>query len=198
MAAPASVAPLEDVSPLASLERPLPGARAALVLLLGINLFNYVDRQVLAAVEPLIREHFGATQTQMGWLATAFLVSYMIFSPLFGWLGDRTSRWLLVAAGVIVWSLATGGTGLATSLTVLLITRCFVGIGEAAYGPVAPTILSDLYPVSIRGRVMAWFYLAIPVGSALGYVLGGGVAKLTDSWNWPFYVVVIPGIALGV
>src|SRR3954469_11134065 len=107
MAAPAS-----DSS--AGPETPLPGARTALLLLLGINLFNYVDRQVLAAVEPLIREHFGATQAQMGWLATAFLVSYMIFSPLFGWLGDRTSRWLLVSAGVIVWSLATGGTGLAS------------------------------------------------------------------------------------
>src|SRR5688572_2883288 len=115
---------------------PLPGARTALILLLSINLFNYVDRQVLAAVEPLIRDYFKATQAQMGWLATAFLVSYMVFSPLFGWLGDRTSRWMLVAVGVILWSLASGASGMATSVALLLITRCCVGIGEAAYGPV--------------------------------------------------------------
>src|SRR5688572_21038403 len=107
----------------------LPGARPALILLLSINLFNYVDRQVLAAVEPLIREYFGATQAQMGWLATAFLVSYMVCSPLFGWLGDRVSRWMLVAVGVILWSLASGGSGMATSVTILLLTRCCVGIG---------------------------------------------------------------------
>ena len=157
-------------------DKPLPGVCRPSLLLLAINLFNYVDRQVLAAVEPLIREHFGASQAQMGWLATAFLVSYMVFSPLFGWLGDRISRWMLVAVGVILWSLASGGSGLATTFTILLITRCFVGIGEAAYGPVAPTILSDLYPVAIRGRILSWFYLAIPVGSALGYVVGGQIA----------------------
>lgn len=173
------------------------------MLLLGINLFNYVDRQVLAAVEPLIRDHFGVSKSQMGWLATVFLLSYMVFSPLFGWLGDRMSRWLLVAIGVILWSIASGGTGLAGTFAILLITRCFVGIGEAAYGPVAPTILSDLYPVAQRGRILAWFYLAIPVGSALGYVLGGKVASLAagwspNPWRWPFYVVVIPGIALGI
>jgi MFS family permease len=184
-----------------------PGARTALALLLAINLFNYVDRQVLAAVEPLIREHFGVSQAKMGWLATAFLVSYMLCSPVFGWLGDRTSRWMLVAVGVMLWSVASGGTGLAPTFAILLITRCFVGVGEAAYGPVAPTILSDLFPVSIRGRILSWFYLAIPVGSALGYVAGGwiatrsvrwGLATPGEGWRWPFYAVVIPGVALGV
>jgi MFS family permease len=177
---------------------PRPGARAALVLLLGINLFNYIDRQVLAAVEPLLREHFKVSQSQMGWLATAFLLSYMVFSPLFGWLGDRFSRWVLVSVGVILWSLASGATGLAGSFAILLMTRCFVGIGEAAYGPVAPTILSDLYPVSTRGRILSWFYLAIPVGSALGYTLGGGIASAFNSWRAPFYAVVIPGLLLGL
>jgi len=176
---------------------PRPGARAALALLLGINLFNYVDRYVLAAVEPLIRDHFKVTQAQMGWLATAFLVSYMVFSPLFGWLGDRFSRWALVAVGVILWSIASGATGLATGFAILLLTRCFVGVGEAAYGPVAPTILSDFYPVSRRGRILSWLYLAIPVGSALGYVVGGGLASASHSWRVPFYAVVIPGVLLG-
>jgi MFS family permease len=191
-----SIPQVQEPTPLAT-DGPRPGARAALALLLGINLFNYVDRQVLAAVEPLIREHFGVSQSKMGWLATAFLLSYMVFSPLFGWLGDRFSRWKLVAVGVVLWSLASGATGLAHTFVLLLLTRCFVGIGEAAYGPVAPTILSDLYPVSQRGRILSWLYLAIPVGSALGYTLGGGIASAFGTWRAPFYAVVLPGVLLG-
>src|SRR5688500_13438360 len=78
-----------------------PGARTALVLLLGINLFNYVDRQILAAVEPLIRAQFGVSKAETGSLITAFLITYMLCAPVFGWLGDRMSRWLIVAIGVI-------------------------------------------------------------------------------------------------
>src|SRR5262249_10283795 len=92
---------------------------------------------------------------------------------------------------------ASGATGIAHTFGLLLVTRCFVGVGEAAYGPVAPTIISDLYPVSRRGSVLSWFYLAIPVGSALGYVLGGWVGSHLG-WRWAFYVVVIPGILLGL
>jgi MFS transporter, Spinster family, sphingosine-1-phosphate transporter len=185
----------------------MPGAHGALLLLLAINLFNYIDRQVLASVASIIQEDFKVTKEQLGWLQTAFLISYMLCSPVFGWLGDRMSRWLLVGIGVIAWSLASGASGLASSFAVLLVTRCFIGVGEAAYGPVAPTILSDLFPVSIRGRILAWFYLAIPVGSALGYVAGGtvatavvhwGITTRAESWRWPFYFVVPWGILLGV
>jgi MFS family permease len=171
--------------------------RAALILLLFINLFNYVDRQVLAAVVPLIQSDLHATSEAMGWTATAFLVSYMILAPVFGFLADRVSRWLLVAVGVAIWSLASGATGLAATMTALILTRCFVGVGEAAYGPVAPSLLSDLYPVGQRGRILAWFYAAIPVGSALGYILGGAVASAL-SWRWAFWLVVPPGLALAV
>jgi MFS family permease len=184
---------------------PLPGAGYALALLLAINLFNYIDRQILSATLPKIKLDAGIVrpddpwlQTKLGLLTTAFMVSYMLFSPVFGWLGDRASRWALVGVGVILWSLATGGTGLATGYLVLLLTRCFVGIGEAAYGPVAPSMLSDLYPVDHRGRVMAWFYMAIPVGSALGFVIGGQVAETTLGWRGAFLVPVIPGLVLGV
>jgi MFS family permease len=164
-------------------------------------MFNYIDRFVLAAVlvsvgqEMLRGDPF--MDTKKGWLATGFLLSYMIASPLFGWLADRFSRWTLVGIGVILWSLASGASGLAGSYMPMLFTRMFVGIGEAAYGPVAPTIISDLYPVSIRGKVLSWFYMAIPVGSALGYVLGGAAAAL-GNWRWGFYAVVPPGILLGI
>lgn len=186
----------------------LPGARLALIMLLSINLFNYIDRQVLAAVEPDIRKELLAPDDEwadfkMGLLSTAFMVTYMIMAPVFGWLGDRMSRWFLVGVGVILWSLASGASGMPWPVTfahpfwVLLATRCFVGVGEAAYGPVAPTVISDLYPVSIRGKVLAWFFMAIPVGSALGYTLGGQVAP-TLGWRWAFYLVVPPGLLLGL
>lgn len=178
----------------------LPGARKALALLLAINLFNYIDRYILAAVLPKIRETMlggdANADQKLGWLATAFLLSYMIASPIFGWLADRFSRWFLVGCGVILWSIASGESGRADVFIVLLITRMFVGVGEAAYGPAAPTIISDLYPVEKRGQVMSWFYMAIPVGSAIGYGWGGLWAE--THWRWAFYSVVIPGLLLGV
>jgi MFS family permease len=179
---------------------PIPGAGRALALLLAINLFNYIDRYILAAVEPLIADHFfsAADETAMaktGALATAFLVSYMVLAPLFGWLADRFSRWLLIAGGVALWSLASGWSGLAQTFAALIFTRVLVGVGEAAYGPAAPTIISDLYPVEKRGRMLSFFYIAIPVGSAIGYAFGGGVAQHLG-WRWPFYLVTLPGLAL--
>jgi MFS transporter, Spinster family, sphingosine-1-phosphate transporter len=180
----------------------VPGAGWALGLLLAINLFNYIDRYVLASVIPKLREEFFSAGTtnvdaKLGFLAQAFLVSYLIASLLFGWLADRWSRWLIVGGGVIAWSLASGASGLATTYLALLFTRMFVGVGEAAYGPVAPTIISDLYPVERRGRVLAWFYLAMPVGSALGYTFGGVMAQHW-SWRWAFYLSLPPGILLGL
>ena len=191
--------PLETQRSATETDSPIPGANWSLALLLAINLFNYVDRQVLSAVESKIEtdpQFHGITQAKMGWAATAFLLSYMLIAPIFGWLADRMSRWILVGIGVVIWSLASGGTGAATSFILLIVTRCFVGVGEAAYGPVAPTILSDLYPVKSRGRILSWFYLAIPVGSALGYVLGGLIAA-KYGWRAAFYAVVPPGLLLG-
>ena len=178
-----------------------PGARTALALLLSINLFNYIDRQVLAAVEPEIRDTFFApndpnAMATTGLLGTAFLVTYMVAAPALGWLADRFSRWIIVGCAVLLWSLASGGSGLAATFGILLATRVCVGIGEGGYGPAAPTILADLYPLAKRGRVLAIFCAAIPVGSALGYVLGGVVAAHLN-WRWAFYLVTPPGILLG-
>lgn len=178
----------------------LPGARRALALLLAINLFNYIDRYILAAMEPEIRKTLFApgdpnAMAKTGMLATAFLFSYMIAAPFFGWLADRFSRWMLAGIGVAVWSLASGASGLAATFGILLCTRVFVGIGEASYGPAAPTLIADYFPETIRGRVLACFYLAIPVGSALGYIFGGAVGAAWG-WRWPFYLVTLPGLLL--
>jgi MFS family permease len=179
----------------------LPGARLALGLLLAINLLNYVDRYVLAAVVPKIRDEFQKhdptlNNTRLGWLGSAFFVSYMVCAPVFGWLADRMSRWLLVAVGVLLWSVATGGSGMAGTFAVLLVCRLFVGVGEAGYGPAAPTLISDLFPVARRGTVLAWFYVAIPVGSAMGFAVGL-ITSAHLGWRWAFYVVTVPGLVLG-
>ncbi|WP_168219412.1 spinster family MFS transporter [Limnoglobus roseus] len=175
----------------------LPGAGRALALLFIINLFNYIDRQVLSAVLPRLQLDANLfdpadpwLQSKLGFLTSVFLVSYTLLSPVFGWFGNRGRRWWVVGIGVLVWSLASGGSGLATGYVMLLLTRCAVGIGEAAYGPVAPSMLSDLYPVSQRGKVMALFYLAIPVGSALGFVIGGQIGE-HFGWRTAFLVTFI-------
>jgi MFS family permease len=178
------------------------GARTALALLLGINLFNYIDRYVLAAVEPSIRATFFApsdpnAMVMTGTLAPAFLITYMLSAPVLGFLADRISRWLIVGVCAILWSFATAASGFAATFAALFITRIFVGIGEGGYGPAAPTILADYFAVGMRGRIMAIFCGAIPVGSALGYVLGGLIDHHLG-WRWAFYLVAIPGIVLGL
>lgn len=194
-----------------------PGAMPALILLLSINIFNYVDRQILSAVVPMLRtEFFGPDKdtgpfvkwllgglegilgsnpenAMIGLLAMAFMVTYMLAAPIFGLLSLK--RWWIVAGGVAVWSLASGASGLATTFGGLLLTRCLVGIGEAAYGPVAPTMIADMFPLKERNRMLSWFYLAIPVGSALGFIFGGLIAAWLG-WRWAFYLVVPPGLAL--
>jgi MFS family permease len=182
--------------------KPLSGARSALFLLLAINLFNYIDRQILAALEPDIRATFFAAgdvhaMTKTGLLGDAFFVTYMISAPILGFLADRFSRWIIVGSAVILWSLASGASGLAATFGILFATRIFVGIGEGGYGPAAPTILSDLFPIETRGRIMAIFCAAIPVGSALGYVIGGLIGAHLG-WRWAFYLVTPPGLLLGL
>jgi MFS family permease len=183
-------------------KRPLSGAQSALFLLLAINLFNYIDRQILAALEPDIRASFFApgdvnAMTKTGLLGDAFFVTYMISAPILGLLADRFSRWLIVGSAVILWSLASGASGLAATFAILFATRICVGIGEGGYGPAAPTILADLFPIETRGRMMSIFYAAIPVGSALGYVIGGLVGA-HFGWRWAFYLVTPPGLLLGL
>ena len=182
--------------------RPSSAAKTALFLLLGVNLFNYIDRQILAALEPDIRATFFAADdvhamTKTGLLGDAFFVTYMISAPILGFLADRFSRWIIVGSAVILWSLASGGSGLAATFAILFATRVLVGIGEGGYGPAAPTILADLFPIETRGRIMAIFCSAIPVGSALGYVIGGLVGAHMG-WRWAFYLVTPPGLLLGL
>jgi len=171
--------------------------RYALALLLAVNLLNYIDRQVLFAVFPLIKDDLRLSDTALGFLGSAFMFSYMLFAPLFGWLGDRWSRTRLAAGGLVVWSLATALAGLAPGYRTLLAARATVGIGEASFGTVSPGLISDFFPKERRGRVLAWFYVAIPVGSALGYLLGGVLGQ-QYGWHAAFMIVGVPGLLLAI
>ena len=181
-----------------------PAATRALALLLTINLFNYIDRQILAAVAPPLTAEFHLSDAQAGLLSTAFLYAYMIGAPILGRMAHRVSRWWIIAGSVAIWSLASGLTGFAGNFAglsygfaILLASRVIVGVGEAGYGPAAPALIADYFPIERRGKMMALFYVAIPVGSALGYVLGGQMNKWFG-WRSAFYSVVIPGLLLAM
>ncbi|MCL5023374.1 MAG: MFS transporter [Nitrospirae bacterium] len=169
--------------------------RYALGLLLGVNLLNYIDRQVLYAVFPLVKEDLRLSDTALGLLGSAFMVCYMVSAPLLGWLGDRMSRARIAAYGLSLWSLFTAGAGIAPGYGTLLAARTLVGVGEASFGTVSPGLLSDFFPKERRGRILSYFYLAIPVGSALGYLLGGILGQ-RFGWHAAFLVVGIPGLFL--
>lgn len=172
-------------------------ATRALTLFSLINLVNYIDRFVVAAVlEPLGRD-LHLDDAERGRLTFVFVIVYMAAAPIFGALADRMQRPRLIAVGVSIWSLATVGAAFVQDFTQLLIARSFVGIGEAAYASLGPAVLSDCIPERERARKFTWFYLAIPVGSALGYALGGVVAQF-HGWRAAFLVAGAPGLILAL
>jgi MFS family permease len=172
-------------------------ATYTLAILTLINLFNYIDRWVLSAVVEPIKQELGLTDTQLGIIGAAFIVVYSVTSPVFGMLGDRKARPPLIALGVAIWSLATGAAGFARGFWSLFLTRSTVGVGEAAYGTIAPAILADQFPIERRGRIMAVFFAAIPIGSAAGYVLGG-LADHHFGWRAAFWIAGFPGLLLAL
>lgn len=174
-----------------------PRARYALALLLAVNLLNYIDRQALYAVFPLIKSDLKLSDTALGLLGSAFMLCYMLAAPLFGRLGDRLNRARLASAGLTVWSLATMLSGLASSYRMLLAARSLVGVGEASFGTVSPGLVADYFPRERRGRMLSLFFLAIPVGSALGYLLGGQLGQ-AYGWQRAFLLVGLPGLLLAL
>jgi MFS family permease len=168
---------------------------ASLVILCGLNLLDYLDRTILGGVLPLLRKDLNLTYAQGGALATAFLLGYFVTSPLFGYLGDRLPRRWLVAAGVFVWSFGTLMSGHASAFVSLLCFRALVGFGEASFGTISPGWIADLFPPGKRNNAITVFYFAIPVGSAIGYVLGGWIA-VRYGWRAAFLCAGYPGLLL--
>ena len=170
-------------------------ATVTLVLLLGLNLLNYIDRYILPGEVSLIQREFGWNDKMIGLLTTGLFIVYMFVAPLTGWLGDRFRRKPLIIAGAVLWSVATLGTAWVHDYTSMFIRHALVGVGEATFGIFAPAVLADFYPERDRNRILSIFYLAIPVGAALGYLAGGQLGTL---WGWraPFFVCAIPGLVI--
>jgi MFS family permease len=175
----------------------LPGAGYALGVLTFINVINYLDRYLVAGILPRIEESLHIDHAQGGLLQSVFILVYMVVAPLGGYVGDRYSRRWVLSLSILIWSFATVGSGLAGTFAMLLAARAVVGIGEAGYGTVSPGLIADLFPISQRTRALSVFYVAIPVGSALGYVLGGWIGN-TWSWHAAFFIGGIPGLLAAV
>jgi MFS family permease len=175
--------------------------RAILLLLTLLNLLNYLDRFVLPAVLKDVKQELGLSGALAGNLSTVFLIGYFATSPIFGSLSDRAvrgGRKALIAVGIAVWSAATVASGLSQGPWSLVASRAVVGVGEASYATIAPTIIDDIAPPSKKGGWLSFFFAAIPIGSALGYLIGGKVLGLTHSWRSAFFVAGGPGIVLAV
>lgn len=173
-----------------------PPARAHLTVavLCYINLLNYMDRFTVAGVLPDVEEYFGIGDGSSGLLQTVFISSYMVLAPVFGYLGDRYNRKRLLCLGIALWSAVT----LATSFVprerfwALLLGRALVGVGEATYSTIAPTLIADLFAGAARSRALGCFYLAVPLGSGLGYIAGAKVKEAAADWHWALRVT--PGL----
>jgi len=171
--------------------------RTALVLLTTLNLLNYVDRSVLFAVQPLVQAEFHVSNAQLGYLTSAFLGCYMLAAPFTGPLADRYSRKLIIVLGAVFWSGLTLLTAFTHTYWELLVRHTLVGVGEATFVTIAPTFVADLFEEKTRGRIFGIFYLAIPVGTAAGYLLGGKLGP-EHGWRFPFYIAAAPGFLLAI
>ncbi|XP_014259012.1 protein spinster isoform X3 [Cimex lectularius] len=149
-----------------------------------VNLINYMDRFTIAGILKEVQNEFNIGDSYGGLLQTVFVISYMIFAPLFGYLGDRYSRRWLMAFGVALWTLMTLIGSFMQDYRLFLLFRALVGIGEASYSTISPTIISDLFLSDLRSKMLAIFYFAIPVGSGLGYITGASGYSLFGNWRF--------------
>ena len=176
----------------------IPGANKLLLVLTLINLFNFLDRYVLSAVlEPIKAELHIKDDGDMGRLATAFMLGYFLTSPIFGYLGDRLSRKKLMAIGVIGWSLGTCLTGIAQGFSFMIFCRVMVGLGEASFGAIGPAVISDAFNAKRRNNAITIFSMAVPLGAALGFALGGVIASQLG-WRSAFFITGLPGFLLAL
>ena len=169
-----------------------------LLLLIALNLLNYIDRYILPGAQSLIQKEYNWSDQQMGALTTGFFLTYMLVAPLTGWLGDRFPRKPLIITGAVLWSIATLATAWVShdkywGYWTLYLRHALVGVGEATFSIYAPAVLADFYPERDRNRILSIFYIAIPVGAAIGYLAGGTLGTLYG-WRTPFFLCAFPGL----
>jgi len=173
------------------------GATTALVLLTALNFVNYIDRYILPGVQEQIKGEFHLTDEHIGTLTFWFMIAYMCTSPITGWLGDRFPRKPMIVIAALFWSGINFFTASVNSYDSLNLRHAALGIGEASFGIFAPALLSDFYPPEQRNRVLTIFNVAIPVGAALGYLIGGTVGE-HHGWRMSFIVSAVPGVVIAL
>lgn len=168
----------------------------AVTVLCYVNLLNYMERYTIAGVLLNIQKFFDISDSTAGLLQTVFICSFLLFAPLFGYLGDRYNRKYIMIGGLIVWLITALGSSFVTEhyFWFLVLMRTLVGIGEASYSTLAPTIIGDLYAGTKRSLMISAFYIFIPVGSGLGYISGASIASLTGDWRWALRLTPILGV----
>jgi MFS family permease len=176
--------------------------RYALFIIFFANFLSYFDRQIVSVLETDLTNAFGMDREQFGFLVSAFTLGYMVFAPIVGFMTDRYKRTRIFAVCIFLWSLATIGSGLAgfghpPSKHVLYAMRFFIGIGEAGCLVIGPTLISDYFTREVRGRALSMFFLALPLGGAAGYIVGGFIAQHLG-WERAFYFAGAPGFLVCV
>ncbi|XP_027481509.1 protein spinster homolog 2 [Zalophus californianus] len=171
---------------------------AAAILSLG-NVLNYLDRYTVAGVLLDIQQHFGVKDRGAGLLQSVFICSFMVAAPIFGYLGDRFNRKVILSCGIFFWSAVTFSSSFIPQqhFWLLVLSRGLVGIGEASYSTIAPTIIGDLFTKNTRTLMLSVFYFAIPLGSGLGYITGSSVKQAAGDWHWALRVSPIAGMITG-
>ncbi len=177
--------------------RSVAGATTALVLLTALNLVNYIDRYILPGVQELVKKEFGVSDSQIGSITFWFFLTYMLSAPFTGWLGDHLPRKPLLIICAVAISTVNILTGTVHVFNSLLFRHAILGIGEASLGIYAPALLSDFYPEDQRNRILTIFYTAIPVGAAIGYLIGEIIGS-KFGWRMPFYVSAVPGLTIAI
>lgn len=183
-----------------ALVRGIRDPKIVLALFTALNLLNYLDRTVLSAVLAPVQADLHLSNFVAGWLPTIFLIGYFATSPVFGALGDRVGtggRTKLISLGIAVWSAATVASGFAQGTGSMIAARALVGVGEASYATLAPTLIDDLAPTAQKSRWMSIFYSATPIGSALGYLVGGAIES-AHGWRAAFFVAGGPGLLVAL
>lgn len=170
-----------------------------LAILFTINTINFLDRLSIAAVLSHIIKYYDFSAFQSGLLSTCFLVGYMLTAPVFGYLGDKYSRKYILVGGVVFWSLSAFWASVISQehYVLFFISRMLVGVGEASYSTIAPTIIADLFEPQERKLGLSIFYFAIPIGSGLGFLMGNLALNLGD-WRWIFRITPAIGLVATV
>jgi MFS family permease len=163
-----------------------------------LYMINFMDRQVLSVVLEPMKHDLALSDTQAGLLQSGFFLSMALLTVPISYLVDRWSRRKALSLMAVIWSVSTYVTGLGKSFIGVLAPRVLTGIGEAGFPPAGTAMISAAYPPRTRSRVLGIFNAAIPLGAALGTILGGYLAQKYGSWRAPFYVFAVPGVILGI